>query len=617
MRLWTIPSLVGAAFALTGCPSFPGGECYHGACVAVDASGDLGGETGRRGDGGGEAGKRHDGGQHDAAPHDGKSPVDSTTHDGGHEEAGRPEASRDGGVDATHDGHVVDAGNDVKDVAVDSFVCSATGVPATEPCVIAEAYGVFVAPTGSDTTGAGTRQSPYATIGKSVTEAISAGKRVYVCGTSYNEQVTLTQAVEIYGGLECPTANDGGDAGTAWAYTGTLATVAPTAAGFALDVESASGAHFEDMAFVAQGAPSVGDAGADAGDAGSVAPGTSSIAVMVNSSMDVSFTRVSATAGNGAPGASAGPTPTNWCSPTADGGAPSADSGLNAPSGLVAPTDGSGNGGPSVKCACALLGSSKGGGGGESGQPGQLGAPGSANPATGNGTQGAGGSATLGACTAGNAGGDGTAGASGMAGSQGTLSSTGWSVSTATAGQPGDPGQGGGGGGGGAILGGAGGGAGGCGGSGGAPGSGGGASIAVAIIGGSVTMARVTLTTGYGGTGGSGGAGEPGQAGGAGGTHVPECSGGNGGDGAGGSGGGGGVGGPSVGVAATSSGEVTVDGTTLTNAATFVGPSLFRGGVAGGLGAGGTAGPAAPGDINGGNAGAPGSAGASGAVVQF
>ena len=198
--------------------------------------------------------------------------------------------------------------------------------------MISETYGVFVAPAasgGSDSTGTGTRTAPYGTIGNAITKA--AGKRVYVCDATYTESLTVNAAVDgtqIYGGLVCP-----GDAGTAWTYaTGTVASVSPTVQGYALDVESlAKGAHFEDVAFTAL-------------DGIATTPGASSIAVMVNASLAVSFTRVKATAGKGVAGTSATPvTPggagDNWC--------PAATQAGSAATG--------GGGGNNGTCACAVV----------------------------------------------------------------------------------------------------------------------------------------------------------------------------------------------------------------------------------------------------------------------
>src|SRR5262245_2380358 len=53
--------------------------------------------------------------------------------------------------------------------------------PTTQPCAIGEKYGVFVSAKSGSDGGDGTRQAPYKTIGKGLTEAKAKNKRVYVC----------------------------------------------------------------------------------------------------------------------------------------------------------------------------------------------------------------------------------------------------------------------------------------------------------------------------------------------------------------------------------------------------------------------------------------------------
>jgi hypothetical protein len=190
---------------------------------------------------------------------------------------------------------------------------------------------------------------------------------VYACGAKYAEAEsvgTTADGVQIYGGLECPVAGDGGvaDAGDVdsstgpWSYTGTKAQVVPATTEYALDVEGlVTGAHFEDLAFVALSATQT-------------AYGTSSIAVMVNGSANVSFLRVSAKAGDGAPGAPGATVATsNYCDTSGQGG--SASSG--------------GAGGNNGSCTCIVLGSSLGGAGGDELGVGDAdGGTGSSTPAT-------------------------------------------------------------------------------------------------------------------------------------------------------------------------------------------------------------------------------------------
>lgn len=497
-----------------------------------------------------------------------------------------PQKHHDAGVDATTDGRTSEAGKpDVtgsdarttdaaRDVAVDTHTCDGNEPPSAEPCVISEAYGVFVAPPangGSDTNGDGARTKPFATVSKGIASA--AGKRVYVCAASYAEQLAVTSPVSVYGGLACPT----GAAGD-WGYTGTLASVGPSVPGYALDVESVTSAHFEDMAFTSLDA--------NAADAG--APGASSIAVMVNASTGVSFTRVSATAGAGMKGASGSAWSTsNWCADGGMVGTAAPDSGLPGSPGT---------------CTCAVVTSDK-SKGGFGGAEGAGGGPGTATPdASAGGGTGAGGALQAGSSCPTGGGYNGANGAAldgGSTGPAGSLTGSGWVVQTAGSGATGDPGQGGGGGGGTSNIGGAGGGAGGCGGTGAAGAMGGGASIAIAVVRSWVSYSSVKLTTRTGGSGGSGGAGQPGQGGGLGGFDqaAGECAGGNGGAGAGGGGGGGGAGGPSVGVAWTGDASIWIDDAGVRDATTLALPSAFNGG-GGGPGGGGGAG-GAPGSGNG------------------
>ena len=540
----------------------------------------------------------------------------------------RSQTAHDGGSDATKDGttdgHVVEVGTEggtnetgspdvivtsdgSKDAPVDTFTCIPTSDPSSEPCVINEMFGVFVAPAasgGSDTTGMGSRAAPYATISHALA-SLGTLTRVYACAGTYAEAVTVNAAVDgvqVYGGLVCP-GSDGGSG--AWTYGSGFASVAPATRGFALDVESlVKGALFEDIGFTSMaGDPTV--------------PGAWSIAVMVNASTGVSFTRVHATAGAGVAGANgvavpavAGGTGTNWC-PTAGQG------------GQAATGTGGGNSGV---CTCGVVtaDSSSGGPGGSKTLQGSDGdsvppVTNTAAPLDGKGEPGSS-TGSGGTCLNGHAGAPGISTSAGSLGSVGTLSSGGWSTESAGPGGAGNPGQGGGGGGGSATIGGAGGGAGGCGGNGGVGGSGGGASLSIAVVNSTVTLASLNLATGAGGAGGGGADGEMAQAGGAKGvdpTTSDGCNGGPGGAGAGGSGGGGGAGGPSVGIAWTgSTTSLTLDGMPVTALQSLTTPSSFAMGGGGALGVGGTAGAAATGG-NPGVAGQPGPAGSSNAVVEF
>jgi hypothetical protein len=539
---------------------------------------------------------------------------DASTRDGARSaEAGASDGPRDANADISQlDASGGDAGP--------PGPCNAARTPVENPCVISDAYGVFVAPAasgGSDSTGDGTRTRPFATLGTGLTKAAAAIKRLYACGATYPEALSVGAAldgVQVYGGLECPVAADGGvaDAGTVdsatgpWSYTGKAATVAPLTTGLALDIESlTAGAHFEDMVFVAQAA--------DPSHAGE-----SSIAVMVHASSGVSFVRGGATAGKGSTGVAGAAPATNWCSTAMQQG-----------TGSSGPPGGSGG-----VCVCPIFGSSTGGVGGNASatvsSPAEAGADGGAAPLPTPIVPPYDGAGAVGflpgppeqGCGRGDLGANGSAQAGGAMGAVGTLSSAGWQPALAGAASPADPGQGGGGGGGDlpAAGGGGGGGAGGCGGNGGAGGGGGGASFAISIVSSAVDLRAVTLRTGSGGPGGAGAAGEAGQRGALGGGGA-ECGGGFGGAGGGGSGGGGGAGGPSVGAVWTGTTAPTIDGLSATaTLMSLAGPSTFSGGSSSMGGVGGAGAAAITSSEEPGSAGNPGNdgpAGASAAVQGF
>src|SRR5580692_6116244 len=141
---------------------------------------------------------------------------DASTRDGARSaEAGASDGPRDANADISQlDASGGDAGP--------PGPCNAARTPVENPCVISDAYGVFVAPAasgGSDSTGDGTRTRPFATLGTGLTKAAAAIKRLHACGATYPEALSVGAAldgVQVYGGLECPVAADGGvaDAGT-------------------------------------------------------------------------------------------------------------------------------------------------------------------------------------------------------------------------------------------------------------------------------------------------------------------------------------------------------------------------------------------------------------------
>ncbi len=427
-----------------------------------------------------------------------------------------------------------------------------TDPPSTDPCIVSATYGVFVSPTGSDTSGNGTQASPYATIGKGASAAKSTGRLdIFACGT-FKTTVTIDATMDgrkIYGGFDC----------SSWAWSATTNTVvAPSSRGMAMTVNGLTmGVTFTNFEFDAMAAP--------------VNTGGFVLGVLVNSSV-VELTNVTIKTGAGAMGPG-GSTVANYTAAQAATGNPASGYGDGAtqtcscanPTGGVS-EGGRGGGGDAVSPAAGVAGSSV--------PVVLIGAP-SANAGSAQ-------ASTAGTC------GNGGVGTAGSPGSGGTLTSLSLSLTSAglsQSGGTGEPGaygsiaQGGGGGGGGIAVTTGGGGSGGCGGCGGGYGSGGspgGSSVALASVNSTVTLSACVLTAGAGGSGGTGGAGQPGQSGGFGGDgSTPGCNGGTGGLGGEGGGGAGGAGGSSLGIAYT--GAIP----TLTNGTQVIAGAVGGGGPAG------------------------------------
>src|SRR5215831_1446486 len=87
--------------------------------------------------------------------------------------------------------------------------CTPGADPTENPCLVDEAHGVFVSPTGNDTSGEGTRLAPFKTIAKGIAQGTSKGKNVYVCAAAtYDERLALDSnagGTKLYGGFDCGT----------------------------------------------------------------------------------------------------------------------------------------------------------------------------------------------------------------------------------------------------------------------------------------------------------------------------------------------------------------------------------------------------------------------------
>lgn len=522
--------------------------------------------------------------------------------------AGRADASADGAADGG-----------TADVSAEGL-CDPTGDPKDESCVLDDAYGVFVAApldghAGPDAgeagtpSGDGTMSSPYTTIGQALAN-LGSKTRVYVCNGVYGEQVSITTAVSVYGGLSCPT----GSADAVWRYAGGSAQVSSPSAAYALSVTSVSSGAVtvEDMSFAAPDA---------------TAPGTSSIAALVSSS-SVNMMRVTLSAGRGANGAAGadGSVAANYSGAAPVGGAQA----WTTINGLFSPE----SGGTGSANQCKTSGTSAGGNGALGcATAAAMGTPGSANPEPPVTTPGGDGlpmgsplPGDAGVVSSNDPGADGQAGSGGVAAPAqvyGALAASGWTPSPGGSGAAGNPGQGGAG----ATdplygqcavaaqdIGGGGGGAGGCGGAGGMGGGGGGASIALATLDSTVTLTACTLNVSGAGTGGAGGAGQDGQGGAAGGDDMSfsgmHAAGAAGGNGAGGAGGAGGTGGISVSILESGS-------TVMVNMAATASASLGAAGAGGAAGLAGRHGVGIlPTGVDG-NSGASGSAGTAVAVLSL
>jgi hypothetical protein len=174
---------------------------------------------------------------------------DTSSPDTGAVDSGSPDSSvSDSGTDSSPDTSLdtkadsladtstdtsTDSDSDAADSAADTSPeadvvtepkCDATKSPNEDTCVISESYGVFVSSSaGDDTTGLGTRKSPYKTLAKAITQASAANKRVYACGEKFSEAVVVPSNVAVFGALNCASAD--------WPYNAQTRTVVNAPAG--------------------------------------------------------------------------------------------------------------------------------------------------------------------------------------------------------------------------------------------------------------------------------------------------------------------------------------------------------------------------------------------------
>lgn len=446
------------------------------------------------------------------------------------------------GLDNDCNGQVDEIPNGNPDLPDDTFFdANCDGIDGTE------ASAIFVSTTGNNGN-PGTKSQPVLTIATGIARAIAQGKtQLFVSMGTYNEKVTLSNGISLYGGY---------NAAAAWARSSVNTTTISFGSVISDRVSAMEGFNITTPTTVDRFTIQSGNA------TGITATGNgrNSYGVYCSGCTALTIKNAVITAGNGSAGQAGGSAGISG----ADG--VDGTNGVNGSCNISTAASG-GPGGVGVLCSVSSLGGLGGAGrygnlSGVSGLNGTL-------SANGNGVGGPGGPAGIN--TAGGAGTDGTDGADGLNGSNGSGGSSGvmvtgfWVTNSGGAGSNGVIGGAGGGGGGGGgywinIIGdvgtgngGGGGGSGGCNGTSGVGGRGGGASFGMLIVNSTgLVLTNNTITSGNGGNGGNGSNGGAGGTGGIGGTGATNCTisvgkGGDGGDGGdGGSGGGGGGGGGGI-----------------------------------------------------------------------
>ena len=415
-------------------------------------------------------------------------------------------------------------------------------------------HAVLVSMNGSDSTGQGTENNPYRTIGRGIQVAAALHENVYVAGSpsAYVESVVAQSNVGVYGGFDPST----------WTESPSETTTIQALDGSEQAVLASGTTNVVLYRLVLKGPRGVYGSRAQTNSYGLRAINGSSVALLA----------VTATGGPAASGLNGG-TPNNPLAvgaAGANGSPPSTSNCPNPPSGGAGGSGASGDNG-----GAGGAGGSDAGGTPLNGSPGIDGLPNGSN------LGGAGGQAENGGSPNSNqngqSGGSGANGVAGQPGSGGSDQSGShstdpmdWYGADGQPGHTGQPGHGGGGGGGGggrhrecflcsydtAGGSGGGGGGGGQGGGGGGGGQAGGASFGVFLEASTLVADDSSLVGGTGGNGGNGAAGQPGASGGSGGSSAdiiscslsttPGGNGGNGGQGGTGGTGGGGAGGPSA-----------------------------------------------------------------------
>lgn len=95
--------------------------------------------------------------------------------------------------------------------------CSGKHLPTDATCTIHEAYGVFVGRHGKDTN-QGTRREPVRTLATAIRFAMLTRRRVYVCAETFDEALLIEDGVSMFGYFDCQSD---------WAVSSRRARVAP------------------------------------------------------------------------------------------------------------------------------------------------------------------------------------------------------------------------------------------------------------------------------------------------------------------------------------------------------------------------------------------------------
>ena len=146
----------------------------------------------------------------------------------------------------------------------------------------ADSCGLFVSSSLGSDGNAGTKDSPVATIGHALGLAAAHGGRIYACAEPFTEPLSVSERVELYGGLDCAQS---------WAYVGDSVKSALSAEPDAVVLTlgpGATGVLVADFALTAQDAAALGG---------------SSIALLAGEGVEAVFERCELSAGAGADGA--------------------------------------------------------------------------------------------------------------------------------------------------------------------------------------------------------------------------------------------------------------------------------------------------------------------------